>query len=204
MSSATSRRILDVSGLPTYAFGQRSLMWWGTLGMILIESTVFALAIVTYFYLRERAAEWPVGGRPPNLLYGTINTLILLASLIPNQWTKQAAEREDLKAVRVWLCVCVAFALVFLVFRILEFSSLNTSWNTSAYGSIVVALLLLHTIHLVTDFIDTAVLTVLMFTGPLSGRRFVDVSESAVYWYFVVISWLFIYATIYLAPRVSP
>ena len=57
---------LDVSGLPTYAYGNRSLMWWGTLGMILIESTVFALAIVTYFYLRERscsvAAAWDRSG----------------------------------------------------------------------------------------------------------------------------------------------
>lgn len=204
MSSVRTRPILDVSGLPTYAFGNRSLMWWGTFGLILIESTVFALAMVTYFYLRERSYQWPVGGMPPGLLYGTINTVLLLASSIPNQWTKQAAEREDLPAVRLWLVVCNLFAAVFLVFRVFEFGSLHTSWNSSAYGSIVFALLLLHTIHLVTDFVDTIVLTVLMFTGPLSGRRFVDVSENAVYWYFVVISWLFIYGTIYLAPRVLP
>jgi len=47
------------------------------------------------------------------------------------------------------------------------------------------------------------VLTVLMFTGPISGKRFVDVSENALYWYFVVGSWLFIYATVYLSPRVG-
>ena len=41
-------RVLDVSGLPTYAYGHRSLMWWGTFGMILIESTVFALAVGTW------------------------------------------------------------------------------------------------------------------------------------------------------------
>jgi cytochrome c oxidase subunit 3 len=203
MSGANTRRVLDVSGLPTYAFGDRSLMWWGTLGMILIESTVFALAIVTYFYLRERSYEWPVGGQPPDLLYGTLNTLLLLASTIPNQWTKKAAEREDLRTVRAGLVVCNLFAAAFLVFRVFEFGSLHTSWNSSAYGSCVFALLLLHTIHLVTDFVDTVVLTVLMFTGPLSGRRFVDVSENAMYWYFVVISWLFIYGVIYLAPRVG-
>jgi cytochrome c oxidase subunit III len=204
MSSTPARRALDVAGLPTYAFGNRSLMWWGTLGMILIEGTVFALAIVTYFYLRERAAEWPVGGMPPALLYGTINLGIMLASSFPNQWTKQAAEREDLGAVRLWLLVCIAFGIALLAFRVFEFAALNTSWNSSAYGSIVFALLLLHTIHLVTDFIDTVVLAVLMIAGPISGRRFVDVSENAMYWYFVVISWLFIYATIYIAPRISP
>lgn len=196
------RRILDVSALPTYAFGNRSLMWWGTLGLILIESTVFALAIVTYFYLRERSYIWPVGGVPPDLRYGTANTILLLASAIPNYLTDKAAKREDLRGVHVWLVVCILFAAAFIVIRGFEFGALHTSWNTSAYGSIVFALMLLHTVHLVTDFIDTVVLGALMFTGPLSSRRFVDVSENAVYWWFVVGSWLFIYATVYLAPRI--
>jgi cytochrome c oxidase subunit III len=192
---------LDVSGLPTYAYGNRSLMWWGTLGMILIESTVFALAIVTYFYLRERSYLWPPHGTAPALIYGTLNTLVLLVSLIPNQWTKKMAEEEDLQGVRIGLTVCVLFSVAFVILRGFEFGVLHTSWNDSAYGSIVFGLLILHTIHLVTDLIDSVVLAVLMFTGPLSGRRFVDVSENAFYWYFVVGSWLLIYATVYWAPR---
>ena len=74
-------------------------------------------------------------------------------------------------------------------------------WDHDAYGSIVWMLLGLHTFHLITDTWDTAVLDTLFFTGPLEGKRFVDVSENALYWYFVVLSWLPIYAVIYLAPR---
>jgi heme/copper-type cytochrome/quinol oxidase subunit 3 len=195
-------RVLDVSKLPTYAYGNRSLMWWGTLGMILIESTVFIIAIVTYFYLRERADQWPPTGVPPALLYGTLNTVVMLLCAIPNQFTKKAAEGENLRGVRIGLVVCLLFGAVFLLLRAFEFGALNTRWNESAYGSIVYALLVLHTIHLVTDYIDTFVLTALMFKGPLEGRRFVDVSENAVYWWFVVGSWVLIYATIYLAPRI--
>jgi heme/copper-type cytochrome/quinol oxidase subunit 3 len=66
---------------------------------------------------------------------------------------------------------------------------------------VVWMLLALHTTHLVTDTIDTTVLAVLMFTGPLEGKRFVDVSENAMYWYFVVGSWLPIYAVIYWGAR---
>jgi cytochrome c oxidase subunit III len=196
-----ARTDLDVSRLPTYAFGNRSLMWWGTLGMILIESTVFLMAIVTYFYLRELTVDWPPAGAPPSLVFGTINTLVLLASAIPNQWTKHVAEREDLRKVRIGLVVCLAFSAVFLVVRALEFGALNTHWDQNAYGSIVYALMTLHTIHLITDVGDSLVLTVLMFKGPLEGRRFVDVSENALYWWFVVGSWIPIYATVYLVPR---
>jgi heme/copper-type cytochrome/quinol oxidase subunit 3 len=62
-------------------------------------------------------------------------------------------------------------------------------------------LLGLHTAHLVTDFADTLVLAVLMFKGPLEGKRFVDVAENAVYWDFVVVAWLPIYAVIYWGAR---
>jgi cytochrome c oxidase subunit I+III len=60
-----------------------------------------------------------------------------------------------------------------------------------------------HTVHILTDLLDTIVLAVMMFTGPLEERRFVDVSENAAYWYFVVGTWLPIYALIYFAPRLA-
>jgi len=58
-----------------------------------------------------------------------------------------------------------------------------------------------HTAHLATDVADTVVLTVLFFTGPLDGKRFVDVSENSMYWYFVVWAWLPIYLTVYWGAR---
>ena len=84
-----------------------------------------------------------------------------------------------------------------------EFAHLNVTWDRDAYGSIVWLLLGLHTTHIVTDFLDSGVLTVLMFTGPIEEQRFVDVEENAVYWYFVVLAWLPIYGVIYWAPRAA-
>jgi cytochrome c oxidase subunit 3 len=199
-----ARHTLDVSHLPTYAFGHRSLMWWATGGMIIIEGTMFAIALVTYYYLRGMALHWPMSAAPPDLLFGTLNTLVLLASGIPNHFAARAAEREDLPRVRLWMVLCLLFGVAFNVLRALEFTALNTHWSANAYGSIVFALLTLHTVHMVTDFIDTAVLTTLMYTGPLNGRRFVDVNENADYWWFIIAAWLPIYFTLYLVPRWFP
>lgn len=192
---------LDVAELPSFGFSHRSLMWWGTAGMMAIEGTVFALALVVYFYLRVHSTTWPMSSLPPELHWGTLNTLILLISLIPNQWTKQAAEKLDLPKVRIGISVCLAFSLAFLVVRGFEFTTLNCRWDDNAYASIVWMLLGLHTAHLVTDFWDSAVLTALMFKEPVEGKSFVDVSESCVYWYFVVLAWLPLYAVIYWASR---
>ncbi len=202
MKISTDNEVLDVSALPTYGYSHRSLMWWGTWGMMLIEATAFVMAIGSYLFLRSHAEVWPMSRLPPDLLFGSINVAILLVSCLPNHWVKQAAEREDLRKVRLWLVVCLIFSLAFIAVRVFEFTHLNVSWDSSAYGSIVWLLLGLHTVHLATDTIDSALLTILMFTGPLEGVRFVDVSENAMYWYFVAFTWLPIYAVIYLLPRV--
>jgi cytochrome c oxidase subunit I+III len=198
-----TRRELDVSGLPSYAFGHRSLMWWGTFGLIAIEGTLFALAIGSYLYLRSQSDAWPIGAPPPQLLWGTVNTLILLASTWPNHKAKRAAEACDLVRTRRWLMTGLAFSVAFLVVRGFEFGALHTRWDSNAYGSIVWMLLGLHTVHLLTDTYDTAVLGVLLFAGPMEGQRFADVSENALYWYFVVFSWLPIYAVVYGVPRLQ-
>jgi cytochrome c oxidase subunit III len=192
---------LDVSALPGYAFGQRSLMWWGTLGVIVIEGTMFAMLLGAYFYLRGRVPDWPPNAAPPALGWGVLNTVVLVVSVLPNVWYKRAAERLELKQVQVGLVVALAFAVAFTVIRFYEFGALNVHWTTNAYGSVVWTLLGFHTAHLITDLIDTAVLTALMFTDKVEGKRFVDVSENAFYWYFVVLVWLPIFAVIYLVPR---
>ena len=193
---------LDVSALPTYAFGHRSLMWWATACMMIIEGMVFAMIVMSYIYLKGRVPHWPPSGPPPNLLWGTVNTAILLASCLPNALAKKAAERFDLPKVRLWLVVCIVFALAFNVIRFVEFGALNVRWDSNGYGSIVWVLLGFHTTHVLTDLMDSGVLTALALFGPMDEHKFVDVSENALYWYFVVLSWLPIYAVIYLAPRI--
>jgi cytochrome c oxidase subunit 3 len=192
---------LDVSELPDVVFSHRSLMWWGTLGLMAIEGTVFGLAIMAYFYLHSHSQVWPISVLPPDLLWGTVNAFVMLVSFFPAHLAKRAAERLDLRGVRIWLVCSVLFGIAFCIVRAFEFATLNVRWDTNAYGSVVWLLLGLHTTHIVTDLVDTIVLTVLFYTGPLDGKRYVDVSENSFYWYFVVATWLPIYFVIYWGAR---
>jgi cytochrome c oxidase subunit I+III len=201
MGEPLKRRELDVSGLPTVVFGHRSLIWWGTAGMMAIEGTMFAIVVVSYFYLRTRTSDWPPGVMPPAVLYGCINTALFLLSIVPNQWVKKVAESGEEPKVRLGLAVLTDIGVVNIVLRGLEFTSLNCQWNANAYASVVWTLLGLHTVHLVTDWFDTIVLTVMFFTGPIEGKRFMDASENSDYWYFVVFAWLPIWFVIYFVPR---
>jgi heme/copper-type cytochrome/quinol oxidase subunit 3 len=204
MSGSVPARLgLEVSDLPTVVFSHRSLMWWGTLAIMAIEGTAFALTLMAYFFLRSHSLTWPMAASPPDLLLGTLNTVVMLASFVPAHLAKKAAEAKQLRPVRMWLLVSVAFALLFLGLRAMEYPALNVRWDSNAYGSVVWLLLGLHTVHILTDLIDTIVLTVLFHTGPLDGKRYVDVSENSFYWYFVVGAWLPIYFVIYWGARVA-
>lgn len=192
---------LDVSGLPSFSFGNQSLLWWATMGMIAIEGTVFALTLATCFYLRSRTGHWPPTTRPPALIWGTLNTLVLLISMVPNHLVARAAKRLDRRAATLWTWVCVALSVLFLALRVLEFGALNVRWDTDAYGSAIWTLLGFHTAHLFTDTIDTIVLGVILLTGPFEQRRMVDIAENGSYWYFVVLAWVPVYLVIYWLPR---
>src|SRR5204863_8780281 len=121
MSDTVAPSQLDVSRLPTIVFGHRSLIWWGTLGMMAIEGTMFAIVIVSYFYLRTRTSDWPPGLMPPAIVFGAINTAIFLVSIIPNQVVKKLAEKRKRGAVLLWLIVLAALGLANLVLRVFEF-----------------------------------------------------------------------------------
>lgn len=192
----------DLSRLPTHGFGTRSLTWWGVAAYMLIEGGAFALTAGAYLFLMSQETVWPPASYPPALLPGLLFTAIILLSEIPNTFLKKATEAEQLGRVRFWIVLLDLIGFVLFVVRGFEFAHLNVRWSDNAYGSILWALLLLHTVHILTDWVESVVLTVLMFTRHgEEPRRFVDVSEDCLYWRFVWITWIPLFALIYLVPR---
>ena len=200
-TAGAARSVLDVSTLPDHAFGHKGLIWWGSVGYMVIEGSMFVMVLIAYYFLRTRSSEWPPSVPNPDLTWATINTALLLVSVVPNHLAKKAAETYELRKVRLLMPICFAFGVAFVVIRALEFTTLGVSWDSNAYGSVVWFILGLHTTHIVTDLLETGVLTALMYTAHVEPKRFVDVSENALYWDFVVVSWLPIYLTIYFAPK---
>jgi heme/copper-type cytochrome/quinol oxidase subunit 3 len=170
---------------------------------MIVEGGFFALSFAAYFFLMGHEQGWPPEGRaPPDLLAGTLFLIVMLLSEIPNTMIKKAAHAHDTAAVRRLMPVIVAAGALLLIIRAFEFNSLNCRWTDNAYASIIWALLILHTIHLLTDWGDTLVLWALMLT-PLGyeGRRLVDTDENALYWRYVWLLWIPIYIMIYWIPR---
>ena len=195
------RPVLDVSGLPSVAFGRTNTTWLANVFYMTIEGTMFALVIASYFYLRTRAQDWPPIQSPPALSYGLVNGVLFLLSIIPARWAQKAAPRGDRRSVRLALMALTAFGVITMVIRGFEFTTLNCRWYDNAYGSAVWTLIGLHTGHLITEFIETLTILAMSFTDKMEGTRLADVAINSDYWYFVVVTAIIVDFVIYGTTR---
>src|SRR5205814_4894368 len=84
--SMTAQRVLNGSGLPAYDISEQAPLWWGQLGLAVIEATMFAILIATYFYLRLSFDVWPPPGVQLPLYLPTVALVPLLLSVIGSWW----------------------------------------------------------------------------------------------------------------------
>ena len=192
---------LDVSDLPSVAFGQSNTTWLANVFYMAIEGMMFALMFATYFYLRTRSQHWPPGHLPPALTYGLVNLVVLLVSVIPARLAQKSAPAGNLRTIRIGLVALSTFAILATVVRIFEFTALNCRWSDDAYSSAIWVLISLHSGHLATELIETLVLLVMSFTPKMAGTRLADVAINSDYWYFVVVSGLLVDFLIYGTTR---
>jgi cytochrome c oxidase subunit III len=192
------RRFLDVSQLPAYAYGHRDPLFWGVWMLIAIEGMMFALLATSYFYLRGNYSEWPPTGvvQAPLWLSGTTVALLILSSL-PMYLAYRAAYDGRLRQIQLGMIGVTLISAIAAAVRGYEIANIGYQWNSHAYGSLVWAFYFMHTLHLVAGVVENAVFTALTLRGPVEKKHMLDVRLGAYYWWFVVVSWLVLWAIVY-------
>lgn len=204
MSTQPRRATVDVSALPTNAYGYRSLPWWATVAFMAIEGTTLVVCAFTYLYLRKDWSALPLERvAVPGLTASTVEVALMLASFIPIHLLSKAAGARELGAVRVWLTVGVAFNLAFIVLRWFGLMQLHVRWDTNAYGSAAWLVLVTHGTLLVAEACEIGVMAAMAWAGHWEEKHFSDAADMALYWYFMVLSWIPLWAMVFLLPRVA-
>jgi len=207
----STRAVIDISELPHHHFDTYDPVWWGNNLLLAIETSMFAILTATYFYLRQNFALWPppvaeltATLKPlPQLLWGTLNTILLVLSCIPMVLTDLSARRGDRFMSQVGLVTAVICGVIAVVLRGFEFSAVYFRWDSNAYGSAVWFLLGMHMMHLAIMTTEAVLLAVWIFTREYDMKHRVDIVTLAVYWYWVVGIWLLIYTVVYFTPRIG-
>jgi heme/copper-type cytochrome/quinol oxidase subunit 3 len=198
-----TRVVVDLSGLEQHGFDHRVVTWWGEVAFMALEGMGFVLSCGVFLYIAWLNPQWPLGYPPQPLLWSSLVTLVFVLSLVPNWLVLRGTKSKNNPSLRVLLVLMSLIGLATLVIRWFEFGALTIRWDQNVYGSVIWAVLGLHTLHLATDVVDTIVMTALFFTGHVPEKRFTDADENAMYWVFVVIGWLPLYALLYWSPRLG-
>lgn len=198
------RAVMDLRPLTPYTYGSGAPLWWGMIGLIAIETTVFASLISSYFYLRARAPEWPPGSiEPPELLLPTIGTVVLLASSVFVHWADSGIKEGKKRRLSVGMMIGALLALAFLAIKVVEYSDVEYKWDDHAYGSLVWTIVGFHSAHVMALVLKTLVVDVLAWRGYFTPERRIGVTINGFYWHFVVIVWIPLYTVLYWVPRWS-
>jgi heme/copper-type cytochrome/quinol oxidase subunit 3 len=125
----------------------------------------------------------------------------LLASCAGSWLASEAAKKNSRSGMLFGMCLNLALAIVFLVLRGIEWNSFNFTWASGAHGSIVWAILFLHSYDIVADLLMTAVLIIIVASGRYGPRQRIGVHVDSVLWYFLAGIWIPLYGVVYWAPR---
>ena len=192
----------DVADLPTVTFGQRGLLWWGTLFFVIIEGWTLSIIVGAYYYVRQGSVHWPPLHTPlPSLTLPTIQLLVMLASMIPIYFADRAARRLDKPAVRLCLTVGALLLMLIAVLRWFEFGSLNVRWDSNAYGSAEWNVLGWHATLIAIELGELIGMAAVMYRANVPVKYMSDTADLALYYYYLILVWVPLYVIAYWVPR---
>ncbi|MDH2407133.1 MULTISPECIES: cytochrome c oxidase subunit 3 [Streptomyces] len=176
----------------------------GTIIWLSSELMFFAALFAMYFTLRSvtGAEYWTERADILNLPFAATNTTILVLSSLTCQLGVFAAERGDVKRLRLWFVITFIMGAIFIGGQVFEYTELvheGVSISSGPYGSAFYLTTGFHGLHVTGGLI--AFLFVLGRT--YMARRFTHHQATAAivvsyYWHFVDVVWIGLFATIYL------
>lgn len=196
------RFVIDAEPLSRFLPGREAQIWWGIVGLILIEMTVVSAFVISYFYIQMQHDPWPPAETPvPDVVLPTWSLIVMLSSCITMYLAGRAIDQDRVRAFYLYTFVSVFLACVVLLIRWKKFEKLEFRWDDNVYGSMVWTLSGFHFIHVVSAAIGTFVIAVLGTLGYFNKKRQIGVVVDTLYWNFVAIAWIPFYLALYWAPR---
>jgi len=205
------RKTVDVGDLPSTLFDHRAPLWWGNLWGLAIETAVFGILVSVYFAVAMNLSPFPppkvdrlpvLNDSLPDLFLPTITLVVLLLSVIPAVWLDVSARRMDERAVKILVIVTLVLNIVLIVLRAFEFKALHFRWDANAYGSITWTILGMHMLHLIVLAAEDVYVTVWTYARGLDQKHALDITVTAVYWYWIAGTWVLLYTLVYFGPRI--
>ena len=172
----------------------------GMLLFIASEVMFFGGLFAAYFTARAGAVEWgpPAGAHELEAWpLAAILTIILIASSFTMQVGVWAIRRGDQGRLRMWLGVTLLLGILFLAGQIYDYTQLGFGLGSGIFGTTFYTLTGFHGAHVFGGAVGIAILFARANAGQFSGRNHVAVEAVSMYWHFVDVVWIALFAILY-------
>ncbi len=189
-----------------------------TLGMwtfLATEVLFFGGLFMAYIaYRHAYPGGFAAGSRQINLVFGTVNTAILLTSSLTMALAVHAAQGGKTRAVVRYLLATLGFAMGFMVVKGLEYHqdfvehlvpgrhfTTDLPYGAQIFFVLYWAMTGLHACHVLVGVGLLSTLAWLAHRGRYSTQYYTPIEIGGLYWHFVDIVWIFLYPLLYLIDR---
>jgi cytochrome c oxidase subunit 3 len=191
------------------------------LGMILFicsEVMFFSGLFAAYFSVRASAVQWPplvsagadgASKAAADKLNEAFNlhaepwfagalTLILIASSVTCQLAVNAIRRDDRTGFIRGIGVTLVLGIVFLIGQVYDYSTIGFGISDTPFGTTFYTLTGFHGAHVFGGAIMLSVILYRGLAGQFSSRHHDAVEATSLYWHFVDVVWIALFATLYI------
>ena len=190
----------------------KAMMWI----FLLSDTFIFSIFLTSYMTVRATTAEaWPNPSEVFSLtMFGTTVPLLLIAimtfDLITSSGTMALAvnygyRREKKKAI-IFMLATAFFGAVFVGMQAFEWTKLisegvrpgENPWGAAQFGSCFFMITGFHGLHVTGGVVYLIIISYRVWRGYYDDTNFEIVEITGLYWHFVDLVWVFIFAFFYL------
>lgn len=172
----------------------------GISSFILSEGFFFVMLISAFVYYNVRNS----GGTEAGGL-DRVKTAIFSVFLFSSSFTiwraEVALERRRMRAFHAWWIATIALGLVFIAGQGNEYLGLfrkGVTINSSLFATTFFTLTGFHGLHVCVGLVALVIVLGLALAGDFKNGRAEAVRAVGLYWHFVDVVWVFVFATVYL------
>jgi cytochrome c oxidase subunit 3 len=191
----------------------KAMMW-----IFLVSDTfIFSCFLVSYMNVRITSTEpWPYpsevfalsfGGDPIPLILIAIMTFILITSSGTMALAVNFGYRRDRVKTALLMCATAAFGASFVGMQVFEWTKLivdegirpwGNDFGAPQFGSVFFMITGFHGLHVSAGVIYLLVVASKVYRGHYEKKGYEIVEITGLYWHFVDLVWVFIFAFFYL------
>lgn len=176
-----------------------------TLGLLIFlisESLMFGALFASYLIYRASHESWPPEGTEVELLLPAINTIILVSSSFVIHKGDTAVKKNDITGLRLWYAVTALMGAIFLGGQVYEYLSLGYGLTTNVFSNCFYVMTGFHGLHV---FIGILLILGVVWRSRRPGHyhenKHTGVEMAEIYWHFVDIIWIVLFALLYILTR---